>query len=267
MLAVLCHDAARLPCGLLLPATSAELPLTSLAPPSTAGSAGFAVGDHAVSWTGPAGQVVVRAAREWAPARPARGGVTGGALATVRTALGLEDRGRNLDRCEFSVARTTANSHSWPEGGVDPGVDARLLTVLAAAAGDGDASVAAATGLLGRGPGLTPDGDDVLAGFLVGAAAFGVDAAALRRAIAVLAPGRTTALSAALLWHAARGECIDELAAVAAVLISGPPQEPERAERAVRRLVSVGHSSGAALARGLLTAAESALRRPAGRAA
>ena len=47
-----------------------------------------------------------------------------------------------------------------------------MLAGLAAAVGDPDAGVAAATGLLGRGPGLTPSGDDVLTGFLVGAAAF-----------------------------------------------------------------------------------------------
>ena len=32
VLAVLTHDAVRLPCGLVLPTTSPELPLTSLAP-------------------------------------------------------------------------------------------------------------------------------------------------------------------------------------------------------------------------------------------
>ena len=234
-LAVLAHDAVRLPCGLLLPTTSAELPLSSLAPPGDA-SAGFMVGDGAVSWTGPAGLVVVRAVREWAPARPTRGNVAGSALAAVRTVLS----GATL-------------------AGADPGVDGRLLADLAAAASDHDASVAAATLLLGSGPGLTPSGDDVLTGFLAGAAAFGLDAAALREAIAVLAPARTTALSAALLWHAARAECIDEVAAAAAVLTSRRRSATEQAGPAVSRLLSVGHTSGGALALGLLTAAESAL--------
>jgi len=245
-LAVLAHDAARLPCGLVLPTTSAELPLTSLAPPSltprSAGaSAGFVLGDGAVGWTGPAGPVVVRAVREWAPARPGRGEVAASALATVRTAL--NDAGLG------AAALASA----------DPGVDLRLLADLAAAAGDRDASVAVAARLLGSGPGLTPSGDDVLAGFLAGAAAFGLDTAALREAIAVLAPARTTALSAALLWHAARGECIDEVAAVAAILTSHQRISPEQAGRALGRLRSVGHTSGAALALGLVTAAGSAL--------
>jgi hypothetical protein len=267
VLAVLCHDAVRLPCGLVLQATSAELRLTSLAAPT----ATFLVGDHAVRWTGPTGPVDVRAVREWAPSQPARGEVSESALATVRAECGLgassagEGQDSRADGWKFAIAGAVVNVHSWSGAVADPGADVRLLAVLAAPVGDYDGSVAAAVGLLGRGPGLTPSGDDVLAGFLIGAAAFGVDAAALRAAIETLAPARTTALSAALLWHAARGECIDELAAVAAVLTS--ERGPEQAERAVRRLLSVGHSSGAALAKGLVLAAESALSRQAGRAA
>lgn len=250
VLALLCHDAVRLPCGLLLPATAAELPLTSLAPPSPASAASFVVGDYALSWTGPAGPVVVRPAREWAPARPARGEVAAGALAAFRSLLGLP-----------------AERHGW-QVGCWPGAsaDARSLADLAAAAGHHDAAIAAAS-LLGSGPGLTPSGDDVLAGFLVGAAAFGVDATAIRHAVAEQAPLRTTALSAALLWHAARGECIDQLAAAATALTSRPGPGHYQAGRAVSRLLSVGHSSGAALAQGLVIAAETALRERQGRAA
>ena len=55
VLAILCQDAVRLPCGLTLPATSAELPLTALVPAATS----FLVGDHTVRWTGPLGPVDV----------------------------------------------------------------------------------------------------------------------------------------------------------------------------------------------------------------
>jgi hypothetical protein len=265
VLAVLCHDAVRLPCGLVLPATSAEMPLTSIAPRSDS----FLVGDRAVRWTGPAGPVEVRAVREWMPARPPRGAVSGSALAAVRAECRFgassagEGQGSRADGWKFASAGAVVNVHPWSGALADPGPDVRLLAVLAAVDGDHDASVAAAAGLLGRGPGLTPSGDDVLAGYLVGAAAFGVDAAALRAAIATLAPARTTALSAALLWHAARGECVDELAAVAAVLTG---QSRQGAGRAASRLLSVGHSSGAALAEGSATAAERVLRREAERA-
>ena len=80
----------------------------------------------------------------------------------------------------------------------------------------------------------------------------------LREATALLGPARTTALSAALLWHAARGECVDELAGLAAALTS-QRCGAEQAGRAVSRLLSVGHTSGAALALGLVAAAETAL--------
>jgi hypothetical protein len=258
-LVVLTHDALRLPCGVLLPTTSAELPLTSLMSSTLVLSAEFFVGDGTVSWTGPVGPVVVRPVREWAPARPARGEVAASALAAVRTVL--------------SCAGLS---------GADPAVDGRLLADLASAASGHDAYSAASL-LVGNGPGLTPSGDDVLAGFLAGAAAFGLDVAALREAVADLAPVRTTALSAALLWHAVRGECIDEVAAVTEVLTGqgrpGPEQmgifatSPEvppmttLTSRAVSRLLSVGHTSGAALASGLVIAAESALRAQPGRAA
>jgi hypothetical protein len=258
-LVVLTHDAVRLPCGLLLPATSAELPLTSLAPSSLEPSARFVVGDGAVSWTGPPGPVVVRAVREWAPARPARGEAVASGLAAVRTVL--SNAGLNTAGLGGSGLSGSGLSRA------DPGINSRLAADLAAAAREHDGSIAVAARLLGSGPGLTPSGDDVLAGFLAGAAAFGLDADALREATAMLAPARTTALSAALLWHAARGECIDELAAVAAVLTSQGRPGPEQAGRAVSRLLSVGHTSGAALALGLVIAAESALDRQAGRAA
>jgi hypothetical protein len=60
-----------------------------------------------------------------------------------------------------------------------------------------------------------------------------------------MAPARTTALSTALLWHAARGECIAEVTAVLA--------DPRGL--AVAALLRVGHTSGAALVTGLLAAA------------
>jgi len=231
VLVVLSHDAVRLPCGLVLATTSVEAPLTSLALAWADPSAGFVVGDGEIRWAGPAGPVVVRAVREWAPARPRQGPVTARALAAVRASL----------------------------SGADPGIRGVLLPDLGAAAADNDAATTAATSLLGAGPGLTPSGDDVLTGFLAGAAAFGIDATALREAIAVLAPARTTALSTALLWHAARGECIDVLAGLAAALTS-QPRGAEQAGLAVSRLLSVGHTSGAALALGLVTAAKTALR-------
>jgi Protein of unknown function (DUF2877) len=118
----------------------------------------------------------------------------------------------------------------------------------AALPGSGPVPVPAAThdhdlvrGLLGWGEGLTPVGDDVLAGMLVTRTV--LDPPAARRLaglVDALAPARTTAVSAALLRHAGRGECVPELAA----LLDGVPG-------ALDALLRVGHSSGAGLAQGV----------------
>jgi Protein of unknown function (DUF2877) len=110
--------------------------------------------------------------------------------------------------------------------------------------------------LLGRGAGLTPYGDDVLAGALVALAAVGAPAAgALAREVLAGAFARTTFVSAALLWHAARGECLPELAAFLVALAGGDRAAVTGASGALR---AVGHSSGA----GMLAGATLVLARP-----
>ena len=98
--------------------------------------------------------------------------------------------------------------------------------------------------LIGRGPGLTPLGDDVLAGWFATRAALGepdpVLAGAVRRRLGV-----TTLLSATLIDCAVRGEALPELAAWLAA--------PSPATRDA--LLAVGATSGA----GLLTGASLAL--------
>ena len=98
--------------------------------------------------------------------------------------------------------------------------------------------------LLGRGPGLTPLGDDVLAGWFTTRAALGRPdeelAAALRRR-----PGATTLLSATLLDCAIRGEALPQLAD----WLADPTGSTADA------LLAVGATSGA----GLLAGAQLAL--------
>ncbi len=102
--------------------------------------------------------------------------------------------------------------------------------------------------LLGRGPGLTPRGDDVLAGALVAAHAVAdprlphwqaQTRAALRRQ-------RTTAVSRGLLHQALEGWAIPELADFLSEACEGV------VGAATDRLLAVGHSSGPALAAGAL---------------
>jgi hypothetical protein len=109
---------------------------------------------------------------------------------------------------------------------------------------DGRLTTAHLDDLLGRGPGLTPLGDDVLAGWLATRAADGrpdpVLASAVRRRLGV-----TTLLSATLLDCALRGEVLPQLADWLA--------DPTTAT--TDALLAVGATSGA----GLLTGAQLAL--------
>lgn len=218
VLAILTRDAVRLPCAVVLPRSATELPLASIATtrPDEVGEVG--VGEQRLTWAGPTGKVTVECTRQWTPPRLPTGTPDPAALARLRTAL----------------------------GGVDVGLEPARIASLTDPAG----AAGAVAGLLGRGPGLTPSGDDVLAGLLIGARAFGRPEPVLEQAVAATATGATTALSAQLLRHAARGECIEQLTAVVRGLLAGMLTPGE-----VTRLLAVGHTSGAALGHGLLAAA------------
>ena len=113
-------------------------------------------------------------------------------------------------------------------------------------------------GLLGLGPGLTPAGDDLLAGLLVGLSARPDLRDPLAAAVQRHAPARTTWLSAELLRLAAAGLAAPAVVAVADALAGhgGDDALP----RALPALLAVGHTSGPALARGLLLAAGTTAR-------
>jgi hypothetical protein len=129
----------------------------------------------------------------------------------------------------------------------------------------GEAPGPAVGRLLGRGPGLTPTGDDVLAGALVCLTALGAPAAAiLGSAVLAAAPDATTAVSAGLLRHAARGECVPQLADLLAAVAAGPDPAGSDLPRAAGALLAVGHCSGAGLLHGVIVALAIAHRRLAG---
>lgn len=117
--------------------------------------------------------------------------------------------------------------------------------IAALAAGDLDAAAGRLTGL---GPGLTPEGDDVLAG----AAAWFHAAGDPRAAAALVARAQhTTPLSAALLNCAARGELVD----VGMALVRGIRSGDRRlAARQAQALSGWGASSGRAIVAGLAAA-------------
>ncbi len=117
-------------------------------------------------------------------------------------------------------------------------------------AGSGYDDVDAAA-LLGRGAGLTPDGDDVLAGALVAGHATGHPALPRWRndTVRALATRRTTSVSVGMLHSALDGWAAPQLADAVEALCAG---DPAVADAAVGRLLAVGHSSGRHLLDGVL---------------
>ena len=109
----------------------------------------------------------------------------------------------------------------------------------------------AAIRLLGFGPGFTPAGDDVVAGALAALALLGTLRRDVADAVLDAARDRTTTISAALLRAAAKGQVVPPAAAVLQAAARG-----DRSSLAVAyaALLSVGATSGPALAIGLATA-------------
>jgi hypothetical protein len=140
---------------------------------------------------------------------------------------------------------------------VDPLLPTEVVERLAddLAAGDARGAVAA---LLGRGTGLTPAGDDLVAGALAALRALESPAApGLGRAVRAVAPAATTRLSAALLEAADAGAVVPEVAAVLRALAGA---DAGSLDAATRRLVGLGHTSGWHLAAGLLVGVTHAMR-------
>ena len=189
--------------------------------------------------------------------------------AALRTALGAVDsgphppvrlRGRGPQQPEVvgpqalvrELARVGLPTAAEPGG-------ATGLTMLFKAVRERDpgAGAQATRELLGRGPGLTPEGDDLLAAvagtLAVLGPATGVDGpplAALKAALAPI-PGRTSALSATLLRLAAERR----LAGPVGRLLDLDPAAQTAWPAALSQLERLGHGSGRAYAAGVAAAA------------
>lgn len=144
-----------------------------------------------------------------------------------------------------------------------PEVDAESLSAALDLASP-TALLAAAKPLIGKGAGLTPAADDYVAGALAGTRLLSealnhrsgtamLDRAA--RPVAKLAHARTTTFSAALIQHALRGQ----VAAPAGALLRALAGRGNVAA-AHAKLVEVGHSSGPALAAGVVLGAQSIIQ-------
>jgi Protein of unknown function (DUF2877) len=193
----------------------------------------------------------------WDPAAPPAWDPT----VPVPAAAGREDvarRGTAL-REALATALGAVDDRRDPLSGLgDPGGAAGLeLLFRAVRERDPEPAAAAARELLGRGPGLTPEGDDLLAAVagtlaVLGPAA-GWDQSVLAATVAALvapARARTTALSATLLELAAGGR----LAEPAGRLLDLGPGGEAAWPAALARLERLGHGSGRAYAAGIAAA-------------
>jgi hypothetical protein len=152
----------------------------------------------------------------------------------------------------------------------------------ALSAGDRDDAAAfarrAAEGLAGLGPGLTPSGDDVLAGALLALALLApADGGTIAEEILAGTRGRTTRISDAYLEAAAAGEAGEPWHRLAALLdappsaatsaraasAAGSPRDPDLAA-AVREIMAFGETSGSDMLAGFVLATRALLDRPRG---
>ena len=158
-----------------------------------------------------------------------------------------------LDGCRRWAPSLPARLQAEPEAwhGLAAGVDIELEPVWEAVTPDlrrGD--LAAVFGrLAGRGPGLTPSGDDMLAGILLVSAMDPTCRGALGR---LVRSARTTTLSRAYLRWAAAGQSIQPAHALLDAAADG---DPNAMVEAAGSLAAVGATSGRALMAGMALAA------------
>ena len=239
VIALLSSDAVRLPIGLILPTSSREFPLTHLSGPVAVGSGSVHIG----GWSCRVSQLVsLQAPIGLAPDRDACAHLRY-RLAQCASADPDLRLPAALVECALSLWNGTTRASTS---------SARMITHSPDVAAD------LVRRLLGAGPGLTPAGDDVLAGLLVGLRCFNQRAEPLRLAVLARLPGGgTTDLSAALLRCAVRGESIPQLNQLLRTMSGSGWQT--RLDHAIDDLVRVGHTSGTALATGVLAAATMAI--------
>ncbi|MDQ1105284.1 hypothetical protein QE364_003308 [Nocardioides zeae] len=146
------------------------------------------------------------------------------------------------------TARTAATHAPWPA--VDHTWTGGLATPAALAL---DAPT-----LIGRGPGLTPTGDDLCSGVLLVHRLLGTPGTDAAAAVVLdLARTRTTTASRLLLAAAAEGRATPAVRRVLTTLLAPGPEVPEVTgalgdlDHHVAALLALGHTSGADLADGI----------------
>ncbi|MCG5214030.1 DUF2877 domain-containing protein [Streptosporangium sp. KLBMP 9127] len=221
VIAVVNGGATRLPNAMIL---AGPIPQAAVGEEAAVGDGAIEVGAH-----------ILRARRWWNPAPP---------LGPVD----LPQLARALPELEAICAASPRQPGLERDG-------AAALLAEGCVTGSLVDTITAAEHLVGLGPGLTPSGDDVLAGLLVALRHLGLACGAgravwladwLAAAVTFDARTRTTPISATLLHCAARGEASGEILATLRGIAGRQSLEP-----ALRRLLHLGHTSGADLAWGL----------------
>ena len=176
------------------------------------------------------------AARPWSARLPV---ADGGRWPTRSSAV------HALARCDADgTAEGAAMVPGWATAGLMaiPEARQRLAAVgRAIVRTDRRAAAAAARPLVGLGPGLTPSGDDALAGMEAALHALGHPAAGFLATALDDVADRTTTVSATLLRHAARGEFTERIHRLIAALLG---DNDAALPGAIERAIAWGATSG-----------------------
>ena len=224
----------------------------------------LAVASGSVPWGVAAGDVVrvgggrvellgsdVVAARTWRPARVRR------ALPTSRGECGSgrqSNRGRTHGELDSALGETRGD-RGWLADGILAACPPAPCRGECGSGCQGDRFRThgevrdAVAALLGRGAGLTPSGDDALAGALLVAHALGTGTVLADAVRARL--GATTAVSAALLDAAADGYAARPVVTLVDAAVAG---DYEAVRRALPPVLTIGHTSGADTVTGIRVA-------------
>ena len=257
VVAITAREVPLLPNAVALAAGSGALERSGLAPgsPARVAPGRIDLGPIRITWSAtdpPAWDPTVPVPRHAGPKAVAERG------AALRAALGAVDSGPHLpgrDLLDPDPALLVGElARVGLATAIDPGGAAGLNLLLKAVRARDPARASAAAGeLLGRGPGLTPEGDDLLAAvagtLAVLGPATGLDGAARDALLDALAPGpgRTTGLSATLLALASQRR----LPEPAGRLLDLGPAGSAAWPGALTRLERLGHGSGRAYAAGI----------------
>ena len=167
---------------------------------------------------------------------------------------------QTLTTAESSAGLTLSLNGRRPVGSLDAALAGRARQTLphlidAAQTVNIEAAIAAAVRLIGAGPGLTPSGDDFLAGFLVGSR-HAAQNGAQRAFVDALGCWLTSQyddggdISQAYIKHAAAGRIAQPLAKLAGLVSDGAAESAVKP--ATIAAMHIGHSSGSDATFGLL---------------